>query len=133
MPFEVGNKVGKQFARGTSGNPTGRRPGCTNLSTRAVQEVMAVAERVLTEPESLKAWETTLRATWRDDPWRVWRWLVQVMPRESISITRDEATGLASMTVKQLRSIAGIDDGQISSLSSPADSTPIDVEPEDAA
>jgi len=92
------------------------------MRNRAFRNLLAIAEDVLGGEEGLEVWRENLVKTWREDPWTVWKWLIQVAPKESLTFTRGEAGHFATYTVEQLKRIAGVEEGPL-----------IDVEAEDAS
>jgi len=114
MPWVKGQSgnPATQFQKGVSGNPGGKKKGVLNRKTQALNKLMDVAEDVIAGKDGLDQWRENLKQTWAKDPWPVWKWLVQVMPKESLTITRDEGGAFAKYTVDQLRQIAGVADDE---------------------
>ena len=105
MKFQEGNVY--RFPPGSCPNPAGRAAGLPTLRRAAVQSVMEIVDRVLSEPDALARWEAYVRERWATDPGEFLRQIVlPLAPRESLTFLRATEDGLAALTVSQLRAIA---------------------------
>jgi hypothetical protein len=111
MTFQKGNKFGKTWPPGTSGNPRGvGREVFTRK--RALAAILDTMEEVILEPGAIDLFRAKFRELWTKDPIRVWREvLFPLCPRStSLEVTKQIGGQLATLSVNRLKQIAGMAD-----------------------
>lgn len=107
MIFQTGNEAGRRWPQGVSGNPAGRRAGLPTLQKRAVAEIMRAVDDILTDPANIQKWRDYVQRRWDEDPGSFVREIVMPLsPRESLTLFRSTDSGLAALTISQLKAIA---------------------------